>query len=273
MRAAVLGQPIAHSLSPALHRAAYASLELADWRYDAIECSVDRLPALLGQARAAPEFGGYSLTMPLKVLALPLMDELEALAQQVAAVNTVVARPAGLYGANTDVPGMVNALRAAGVDAAAAPVVLGGGGSAQAAVAALAALGAAAVRVAVRTPARAEPLRAVAQRSGIGLSVVGWDPVQTRGSDLVISAVPASAADSWASGWDPATTLFDLVYAPWPTKLAAAAARSRARVLGGLDLLVHQAVGQVELMTGRQVDVSVLRAAGEAALAARATAG
>jgi shikimate dehydrogenase len=269
VRAAVLGQPIAHSLSPVLHRAAYASLELTDWSYDAIECSADGLPALLAQAREDPQFGGYSLTMPLKVAALALVDDLQPLASRVAAVNTVVARGWGLYGANTDVPGMVAALREAGIESANDPLVLGGGGSAQAAVAALADLGAAGVKVAIRNPARAQPLAEVAERAGIALTIVGWEPEAIRGSDLLISTVPANAADDWTAGWDPATSLFDLVYAPWPTTLAQAATRAGARVVGGLDLLVHQAVGQVALMTGCHVDISVLRAAGEKGLAAR----
>lgn len=277
MHAGVLGSPIAHSLSPVLHRAAYQHLQLDDWSYQAIECTAQDLPQVLQAVRRDPEFGGYSLTMPLKLAVLPLLDERESLAEQVGAVNTVVPRAGGLYGANTDVPGMVNALRGAGITAVANPVILGGGGSAQAAIAALALLGATRVVVVVRNRERVAGLAAVAERSGVELVAWDWPPPDRpvaglADADLVISAVPGGAAQSltpWAHDWPPATTLFDLVYAPWPTVLAEAARQAGARVLGGLELLIHQAVGQVELMTGRTVAVAVLRAAGERALAAR----
>ena len=270
MWASVLGSPIAHSLSPVLHRAAYAELGLTDWTYDARECTSEQLAGLLDEARKDPDFGGFSLTMPLKLTALGLMDELEPLAERVGAVNTVVPRGGGLFGANTDVPGMVAALIEAGVTAVQRPVVLGGGGSAQAAVAALAALGAPSVRVAARSPHRAQRLTDVARASGIDITVVGWSRDATGEADLIISAVPAGAADAltpWTAGWPAPAALFDLVYARWPTALAASAQRAGVTVLGGLDLLVHQAVGQIALMTGCQIDVAVLRAAGERALA------
>ncbi len=272
MWASVLGSPVAHSLSPVLHRAAYGSLGLSDWRYGVRECTSEQLADVLASARSNAEFGGFSLTMPLKVTALPLVDELEPLAHRVGAVNTVVPRDGLLFGANTDVPGLVAALIEAGVTAIERPVVLGAGGSAQAAVAALAALGAPAVRVAARSTHRVPALTDVARASGIDLAMVGWDRAATGESDLIISTVPGSAADAlapWIEAWPVPAALFDLVYAPWPTPLAAAALQAGATVLGGLDLLVHQAVGQIALMTGRQVDVSTLRAAGERALAGR----
>ena len=272
MWANVLGSPIAHSLSPVLHRAAYAHLGLTGWTYTARECTSAQLADLFAEARTDPDFAGFSLTMPLKLTALALVDELEPLATRVEAVNTVVPRGGGLFGANTDVPGLVAALIEAGLTTFERPVVLGAGGSAQAAVAALAAMGAPSVRVAARSAHRAAALSDVARASGIELRVVGWDRAATGEADLVISAVPATAGESlapWIQAWPAPAPLFDLVYAPWPTPLAAAAERAGAQVLGGLDLLVHQAVGQVALMTGRQIDVAVLRAAGEAALTDR----
>jgi shikimate dehydrogenase len=262
--AAVLGSPIAHSLSPVLHRAAYAQLGLTDWSYDAIECTTHALPELISRGRGDADFGGYSLTMPLKVAVLPQLDELDPLAQRVGAVNTVVRREAGLFGANTDVPGLVNALLEAGVTGPRQPVVIGGGGSAQAAVAALAQLGASQIRVVLRSAHRAGALRTVAAESGVELEVVGYESAALAGADLVISAVPAGASADlagWGSAWESGALLFDLVYAPWPTPFAETAIAAGVRVLGGLDLLVHQAVGQIELMTGRTVGVDVLRAA------------
>ncbi len=272
MWASVLGSPIAHSLSPVLHRAAYSHLGLSDWSYTAQECTAPQLPGFVERARRDPAFAGYSLTMPLKVTALDLLDALEPLAASVQAVNTVVPRGGGLFGANTDVPGLVNALREAGVGLPQRAVVLGGGGSAQAAVAALAELGASRVRVVLRSSHRAAALVAVAERVGIALEPLGWNAASVADADLVINTVPAAASEEIA-GWIGAAAagfvLFDLIYSPWPTPLAGAALQAGARVLGGLDLLVHQAVGQVELMTGRVVEVSILRAAGQAALAAR----
>jgi shikimate dehydrogenase len=270
--AAVLGSPIAHSLSPVLHRAAYAELRLTEWRYDAIECTTQALPELISRAHGDSSFGGFSLTMPLKLAVLPLLDELLPLAHTTGAVNTVVRRDGRLFGANTDVPGMVNALREAGVDQPRRPVVLGGGGSAQAAVVALAQLGASRVWVALRSPGRAPALRAVAETAGIRLQVVDYEPGAIDGADLVISTVPGAASEE-AAGWDvtwrEGAVLFDLVYAPWPTPFAAMALAAGVRVLGGLELLVHQAVGQVSLMTGLDIDVAILRNAGERALAQR----
>ena len=272
MWAAVLGSPIAHSLSPVLHRAAYVDLGLTDWSYDPIECATDGLPDLITWARSDPSFGGYSLTMPLKLAVLPLLDELLPLARATGAVNTVVRRGERLFGANTDVPGMVNALREAGVDHPKRPLVLGGGGSARASIAALAQLGATRVWVAVRSPGRAAELRSVAEGAGVRLEVVGFLPEAIDGADLVISTVPAGASPEmagWNVSWRSGAVLFDLVYDPWPTPFAAVAIAAGVTVLGGLDLLVHQAVGQIALMTGLDVDVAVLRAAGVRALAQR----
>jgi shikimate dehydrogenase len=270
--AAVLGSPISHSLSPVLHRAAYAELGLTEWSYDAIECTAEALPELISRAHGDSSFGGYSLTMPLKLAVLPLLDELLPLAHTTGAVNTVVRRDGRLFGANTDVPGMVNALREAGVDRPKRPVVLGGGGSAQAAVVALAQLGAPRVWVALRSPGRAAALRAVAQAAGIRLQVVGFEPGVVDGADLVVSTVPGAASREmadWNVTWREGAVLFDLVYAPWPTPFAASATAAGVRVLGGLELLVHQAVGQVSLMTGLDIDVAILRNAGERALTQR----
>ena len=270
MHAAVLGSPIAHSLSPVLHRAAYVALGLEGWSYLAIECDAAALPRRLVTARADPDFGGYSLTMPLKLAAVPLVDELEPLARRVGAVNTIVRRNGGLAGYNTDVPGMVSALHEAGVADVPAPPVLGGGGSAQAALAALAVLGARRVRVLLRDPAKSGPLEIVAEQVGVELDVQPWG--RPEDTDLIVSTVPSGAADPLAEvfdrlGWPGAAPLFDIVYHPWPTRLAAVASAAGVSVVGGLDLLAAQAVGQVELMTGHLVDVEVLRTAGLRALA------
>lgn len=249
--AAVLGSPVAHSLSPVLHRAAYADLGL-DWTYDARECTAAGLPAVLAAARADGAFGGFSLTMPLKEAVLPLVD---AIATDLGAVNTVVPGPEGLRGSNTDVDGVLAALGelAPGPGRAA---VLGAGGTARAAVAALHRLG--------------REVDVLARRPGgalLGAPVLGWDSFNPSGYAVVVSTVPAGATDALAArGWPSTVALLDVVYVPWPTALAAAALAAGAPVVGGLAVLVGQAVEQVRLMTGQLPSVPVVRAAGESAL-------
>ena len=274
-RAAVLGHPIAHSLSPALHRAAYLHLGLP-WSYDAVDCRPEELAQVL--RRDDPTWAGWSLTMPLKESVLPLLDAVDPLAASVRAVNTVVPSEGRLLGHNTDVPGLVEVVRALGADGAGTATLLGAGATARSAVAALAASGVADVVAYVRRDAAGEDLRAVAASLGVSLSVRGWgDAVQGLSADLVISTVPAGATDDLAQHVRPGASvlrglpgaLVDVVYSPWPTALAAAWDRAGGAVAGGLELLVHQAVGQVRLMTGRLVPAAVLRDAGLAELERR----
>jgi shikimate dehydrogenase len=268
----VLGSPIAHSLSPVLHTAAYQALGLTDWTYEAIECDEARLPSLLESL--GPEWAGLSLTMPLKRAVLPLLDETDEPVTQVGAANTVVLRAGVRAGFNTDVPGMVAALRAASASPGGPVLVLGGGATACSALAALAQAGVASVTVAVRDPARAGELLAVAGRVGIRVSLAPFDAdTHWGGWNLVISTVPAGAADGFAQrltdGSLTAAAIFDVVYHPWPTALADAAIKAGMAVIGVFDLLLHQAAEQVALMTGRPAPLAAMRQAGLAALTAR----
>lgn len=269
----MLGAPIAHSLSPVLHTAAYRALGLDDWSYEAIECNEDRLPGLLGSL--GPAWAGLSLTMPLKRAILPLLDHIEPLATDVGAANTVVFGDDGRSGFNTDVPGMIAALAEAGATTApATALVLGAGATACSALAALRGLGLAEADVSVRNPATAGPLRAVAERLGmtVRLFPFGEGPGQAEGQ-LLISTVPARAGDIYAERIAARTlapaAVLDVVYHPWPTRLASVAGQVGAVVAGGFELLLHQAARQVELMTSRDAPVAAMREAGLAALAAR----
>jgi shikimate dehydrogenase len=260
VRAAVLGKPIAHSLSPVLHRAAYQALGLDDWTYQAVECDEAALPGVLDAGWA-----GLSLTMPLKRAVLPLLDHIDPLAAEVGGANTVVFAADGRHGYNTDVPGMVAALAEAGVTKAAAGTILGAGATACAALAALRELGLAEAVVLARDRARAGDLLAAASRLGIAVDL---RPLTTevRGGDLLISTLPAGAADfiSERAFVPPALpiALLDVVYHPWPTPLAIAATKAGVPVAGGFDLLLHQAARQVELMTGRSpAPLAAMRAA------------
>ncbi len=272
MKAAVLGSPVAHSLSPALHRAAYQALGLASWTYDAIECDETRLPEVLDGC--GPEWAGLSLTMPLKRAVLPLLDSTEPLAADVGGANTVIFAAGARHGHNTDVPGMITALAAAGLSSAGPVLILGAGATACSALAAVRRLGASEATVAVRDPARAGDLLAAAGRLGLTVRLAGPGQDPPGGSwHLLISTVPAGAADIHAErilrgDLVPAAVL-DVVYHPWPTRLAAAAAETGAAVIGGLELLLHQAARQVELMTARTAPVAAMRRAGHAELRRR----
>jgi shikimate dehydrogenase len=269
-RAAVLGSPIGHSLSPALHTAAYRALGLADWCYDAIECDEARLPGLL--ASLGPDWAGLSLTMPLKRAVLPLLDQIEPLAGTVGAANTVILKEGRRLGFNTDVAGLAAAMRAAGVAAAGNVVILGAGATACSALAALKQTGTSEVTVAVRARPRAEPLLTVAGRLGVPVSVadLGAGDLASRRWDVLISTIPGTAttrvAGLLAAGKVTAGAVVDVGYDPWPTPLAAAATASGSAVISGYDLLLHQAADQVELMTGQRAPVEAMRAAGLAEL-------
>jgi shikimate dehydrogenase len=267
--AAVLGSPIAHSLSPVLHRAAYDALGLADWTYRAVECTEEGLAATL-RALEAEGLAGVSLTMPLKRAVLPLLARVERLAADVGAANTVLfgGVEGDWWGANTDVPGMTTALRAAGVGRPRSFTVLGAGATAASALAAAAALSVREVVVVARRPEALADLVAVGERLAVAVSGRRWtEAAGAMRADVVVATVPAGAADALGREIPAAPgLLFDVVYAPWPTVLAAAWAAAGGAVVGGLDLLVAQAGEQVRLMTGREAPVAAMRAAGEAAL-------
>jgi len=274
-RAAVLGSPVAHSLSPALHRAAYDELALAGWRYDAVEVAEADLAGFL--AGCGREWAGLSLTMPLKRAVLPLLDDVDEVGRATGVVNTVtwVADPSGhrrVVGGNTDVEGLVEALRPVVRGARPGPdlrgAVLGGGATAVSAVAALAALGCSRVVAAVRSPARAAALADVGARSGADVELAPWSTAASvlAEADVVIATAPAGAADEVAGALAPGEgggVLLDVVYDPWPTALASAWG-ARGPVVDGFEMLVQQAVGQVRLMTGRAPSTDVLRRAGVA---------
>ncbi|KOG79498.1 MULTISPECIES: shikimate dehydrogenase [Streptomyces] len=270
-RAAVLGSPIAHSLSPVLHRAAYAELGLEHWSYDRFEVDEAVLPGFVDGLDAS--WAGLSLTMPLKRAVIPLLDEISATAASVEAVNTVVfTEDGGRVGDNTDIPGMIAALRERGVDKVESAAVLGAGATASSALAALAAVCAGPVTAYVRSPERAAEMRGWGERLGVDVVTADWaDGAEALGAPLVIATTPAGATDAFTGSVPEAPgILFDVLYEPWPTELAAAWSARGGAVVGGLDLLVHQALLQVEQMTGRTpAPLSAVRHAGEAALAAR----
>jgi len=270
-RAAVLGSPIAHSLSPVLHRTAYAELGLEGWTYDRFDVDEEALPGFFG--KLGLEWAGLSLTMPLKRAVIPLLDEISDTAASVDAVNTVVFTEDGRRtGDNTDIPGMVAALREHGIGKVDTAAVLGAGATASSALAALARVCTGEVTVYVRSEARAAEMRGWAERLDVAVRIADWSHAeQALHAPLVVATTPAGTTDALASAVpEKAGTLFDVLYDPWPTALAARWSAYGGAVVSGLDLLLHQAVLQVERMTGRApAPLAAMRKAGERALADR----
>ncbi|MFJ6393180.1 shikimate dehydrogenase [Streptomyces sp. NPDC091972] len=270
-RAAVLGKPIAHSLSPVLHRAAYRELGLTGWSYDRFELDEAALPGFVEQL--GPEWAGLSVTMPLKRAVIPLLDGISDTAASVEAVNTVVfAEDGRRLGDNTDIPGMVAALRERGIEQVDSAAILGAGATASSALAALARICTGEVVAYVRSDARAAEMRQWGERLDVEVRTADWaDAAEALRAPLVIATTPAGATDALAHAVpERPAALFDVLYDPWPTELAARWSMTGGAVVSGLDLLVHQAVLQVEQMTGRTpAPVEAMRTAGEHALAAR----
>jgi shikimate dehydrogenase len=273
-RAAVLGRPIAHSLSPVIHNAGYAAAGLTDWAYSAHECGEDGLAEFV--AGLGPEWAGLSLTMPLKEAALDVADEVAPVAAAIGAANTLVRLPDGSWRAeNTDAPAIVDALLAAGVSTVDRVSVLGAGGTARAALAAARDVGATAVTVYARRSGAIADLEPVADDLGLTLIGAGWADVATAAdAAVVVSTVPKGVADPLGPtlAWRAGTVLFDAVYDPWPTPLAAAARAAGCRIVSGLDLLLAQAVRQFELYTGIDAPIAAMRSALFSAAAARSDA-
>jgi shikimate dehydrogenase len=267
MRCQVLGDPIAHSLSPVLHRAGYAAVGLG-WEFDAVQVAAGGLASYV--ASCGDDWRGFSVTMPLKREALEYADASSDVARLAGVANTLVNDGATVYAENTDVPGAVAAIRErydGHVDGA---TILGGGATATSVGLALADLGCRSISLLVRTPDRATETLAALERHPAAPSVVVAGLTASVEGDIVVSTIPAEAQTSTlVEACADIPVVFDVLYHPWPTPLAAAAAADGRVVVNGLDLLAHQAQLQFELFTGREVGVDVLRDAGLAELARR----
>jgi len=271
-RCAVLGDPIAHSLSPVLHRAGYEALGLA-WTYEAQRVASGGLPAFLhglGLDGLDDSWRGLSLTMPLKREAVALVDRLTDRARLAGAVNTIVIQAGERLGDNTDLPGAVAAIRERTTTPLASAAILGGGATATSIGLALIELGVTSVRLLVRDEARAAETSAAlgAHPAAPAVLVLTLDADEVLDTDIVVSTIPAVAqSDALVARCAQVPVVFEALYEPWPTPLARSA---QDRVLvSGLDLLVHQAVLQFELFTGLPAPLDAMRAAGLDALARR----
>jgi shikimate dehydrogenase len=258
-RAAVVGSPVAHSLSPVLHLAAYRALGLTDWTYDRIEADAAALPGLVASLDST--WAGLSVTMPGKRAALELASSATPRALAVGAANTLVPRGSGEWHADcTDVDGVVGALRtAAGYApvAGAAAVVLGAGGTACAAIAGLAELAVSSVSVVARSPDRAQDAVRCAEKLGLTVEVVPWSSLATvAGAAVLVNTAPSAAIEPHVAVLASASYVLDVIYHPWPTPLAQA---RDGKLATGLDMLLHQAFGQVEQFTGRPAPRAAMR--------------
>jgi shikimate dehydrogenase len=250
-KAGVLGAPIAHSKSPQLHLAAYRALGLSDWTYERIECGAEELPTVVGGF--GPEWVGVSVTMPGKFAALRFADERTARAELVGSANTLVRCAAGWRADNTDVDGVAGALAATGW-ASGQALVCGSGGTAPAAVVGLAELGATAITVVARDPQKAARLVDLGASLGVATRFCGLDTNEladrVSGAQVLVSTLPADVAARYTSVLAAVPLLLDAIYDPWPTPLAAAVAAAGGQVVGGAQMLLHQAYAQVEQFTG-----------------------
>ncbi|MET0475378.1 MAG: shikimate dehydrogenase [Mycobacterium sp.] len=253
-RAAVLGSPIAHSRSPQLHLAAYRALGFADWSYERIECSAERLPTLVsGFGR---EWVGLSVTMPGKFAALRFAGERTPRAELVGSANTLVRTESGWRADNTDIDGVTGALgsvyggqqRSGGGAGSAA--ILGSGGTAPAALAGLAELGVQDVSIIARNRDKVSSLLDLGSRLGIEAR---WVELGAPLGDVavVVNTIPADVAARYADTVAGTPVLLDAIYDPWPTPLARAVTAAGGRVISGLQMLLHQAFAQVEQFTCR----------------------
>ena len=257
--AAVVGSPISHSLSPVLHKAAYQALGL-DWVYWGLEVNEEQLPGFID--RLDDSWVGLSLTMPLKESVLTLSNDVSWAARVTRSANTLLLPQRAAL--NTDVDGIVMALRRAGFSAQPGftAAIAGAGATARSAVAALHELGAGEIHILARRPEAVDPARATAEQIGIDLQAHGFDDLAPLGADVVIATVPSGVADvltpgiPGSPGW-----LLDVVYSPWPTVLAQAWSARGGRIVSGLEMLLAQAERQVELMTGQPAPTDAMRAA------------
>ena len=277
--AAVIGSPIEHSLSPVIHRAAWAQIGVDGWEYRRLEQDADSLPRFIGGLGG--DCAGLSVTMPCKQAVMPLLDAIDPLASAVGAVNTVVPSSGILAGFNTDVTGIASAIRRACSQAdrvlPTSAVVLGARATASSALAALGELGIVTSTVAARRFGGPGSVVAASSRLGVSIDQVLWtdrDAVlrAVSGADLVISTLPAGVADPLAEHMTvrEGQILLDVVYSPRETALRSAFERNGGIVAEGTDMLIFQAAAQVQLMTGRAPKTDVMRGALEAELARRA---
>ena len=258
MKAAVLGSPIQHSLSPVLHTAGYLALGL-DHTYEAIEISEDSFHSFI--SNLDDDWMGVSLTMPLKVVASTVADHIAPLAQLTGTINTLV-RAKTLIGYNTDVYGIVQALGEFGLKQASEMTIIGSGATARSSIAAAFELGVSQINLVARNSDAIAKCDMIATELGITLSSISANESDWLKSEIVINTTPVGVADAFIDQIEqPEGLLLDVVYDPWPTPLAQSWENGGGAICPGYLMLLHQATAQFELFTGEQAPVEAMRTA------------
>ena len=252
IKAAVLGSPISHSLSPLLHTIAYTELGLES-EYTRIDVKSGELKSFL--ENCGPTWSGFSLTMPLKEEVLSISSNISPLAARIRSANTLIQEPSETWSASTtDVSGFTHALSAHGRDAGGNVLIIGGGATARAAVSACDGV-ASRISVMARSLSRVNEISNSAEFSD--LEFVEWGNTNLfEIVDLIISTVPESVSDSLVGDFPsmPAGIFFDVLYNPWPTLALKTWSSLGGQVVDGLDLLIHQAIDQVAIFSGQFVE-------------------
>lgn len=251
IRAAVLGSPISHSLSPTLHRRAYEVLGI-EGTFEAIEVSSADLGEFISKSDAS--WTGFSLTMPLKEEVIKFATEVSDVALQVASANTLIRGAKGWSATSTDVNGFVHSLTQHGVSSFSKVTIIGSGATARAAAAALEKF-THSIAVIHRSSAREALMRAAAPESE--MRFFDWNEAIPP-SELVVNTTPAGVADIFIGRLSQPNVFFEALYNPWPTRLLVSAREEGAYGIDGLDLLIHQGIDQVALMSGLSVDRNLL---------------
>lgn len=266
-RCGVVGDPVEHSLSPVLHRAGHAAVGI-EARYDAVRVAAEGLDGFV--ATLGPEWRGLSVTAPLKREALALARTVSDRAVLAGGANTLVRTADGWAADNTDLPGAVAAIRERYDGPATVATIIGGGATAASTGLALAELGVRTIRLLARDPSRAgETVAALARDPRLEVDVLPLDGAAVLG-EVVVSTIPVGAqTEALVAATSEAAVVFEVVYDPWPSPVAAAALARGQVLVTGLDLLVHQAVLQFAMFTGHNGPLDAMRAAGEHALSQR----
>ena len=266
VKAAVLGSPVAHSLSPTLHNAAYRALEL-DHTYSTVETTESELGSFLESVDES--WLGVSLTMPLKEVAFKFAKSCDELATSTGAINTLVFG-SEIKAYNTDVLGLIDAITESQAEAIETGVIVGSGATARSALLALYKLGATQVNCVARNESDVARLTKMASDIGVSFRHTTLHDSRWMSAEVVINTTPIGVMDESAREvFSPTGLLLDVVYNPWPSQLAASWSVTGGSIVSGLAMLLHQAGHQVTLMTGQQAPIVQMREALNVELLAR----
>lgn len=258
MKAAVLGKPVAHSLSPILHNSGYQAQGL-EHTYERHE--VDEAGLADFVAKVSDEWMGLSLTMPLKVAAFDVAEVLTPLVEISGSINTLVLGEQ-IVAYNTDIYGIVQACLEAGLSDVQSCTIIGSGATARSAIVAARELGFSRIELIARNPQAIAQCDAISSELGITFIAVDPSESQWQGSDLVVNTTPAGVADSLLTPTEKVSgLLLDVVYHPWPTKIAADWQSAGGLICPGYLMLLHQAIAQYELFTGESAPIPAMRSA------------